>query len=173
MGSPSRLLEAGLWLGLKRFKTTWVRVKPAILVLAVVTANFTLIMASLKAFTLTLPLASTLTIMAVAFAATMLHLVRLASPDIGLLKALGAERGTITFAILVELAILGLVSALAGLAAGIVTAVFLLGLVSVQFIVLPTLYLALVSVAAGALVGAVAAWKRLRQTVAEILANAG
>jgi len=173
MGLEGRSFGTSLWLGLKWFKSSWSRVRLAFAILSLLTANFTIVSFTLFPGGEILPIASIIVIMAVAFAAIMLHLVKLSAQDLGLLKALGAKRGTLTFAVLIELTLLGLTSAFLGLAAGLLTLILLEGLTVFRIFILQILYLEVASAIAGSLTGAFFVWRYSRKTVAEILANAG
>jgi putative ABC transport system permease protein len=172
MGFPFKSFGTSVWLGLKYFKIAWFRVKLGILALSMVAASFTF-STGLRGFETSLTFIPVSIIMAVAFSAVMLHLVKWSIQDVALFKALGANRGTITFAVLLELIILGLLSSAVGVAVGLAFVFLLQGFEVFQSAGVLTLIVILFSVILGASVGALSVWRESRRTVAEILSYAG
>jgi ABC-type antimicrobial peptide transport system permease subunit len=172
MGFPFKSFGTSVWLGLKCFKVAWFRVKLGILALSMVTASFTFF-TGFRGFEAPLTLIPIGIIMAVAFSAVILHLVKWSIQDVALFKALGADRETITLAVLLELAILSLSSSALGAAVGLTLVFFLQGFQAAQSAGALTLGIILLLVLLGALVGVLSVWRESKRTVAEILAYAG
>ncbi|RLI26371.1 MAG: hypothetical protein DRO52_02615 [Candidatus Hecatellales archaeon] len=168
MGFPLKGFGASLWLGLKCLRIAWLRVKLGILVLSTIVANF-ILFAGFLSNPEGLTLIPTGIIMLVAYSAVMLHMVKWSARDLALFKALGADRGMLTLAVLTELSILGLLSSALGMAGGLILLFLLQGL---KTFTLLTLGLVMLSTFLGALLGALSVWKDSRQPVAEILAHA-
>ncbi|KYH38231.1 MAG: ABC transport system, permease [Candidatus Hecatellales archaeon B24] len=172
MGLPFRSFGTSVWLGLKYFKIAWFKVKLGILALSMVTASF-IFFTGFRGFERYLTFIPVSIIMAVAFSAVMLHLVKWSIQDVALFKALGANRGTITLAVLFELTILGLLSSAIGVAVGLALVFPLQGIEVFQSAGALTLTAVLLSVLLGALTGALSVWRESKRTVAEILSYAG
>jgi len=169
-----------LWLALKHFKTTWLRVKIIILTIAIATADFTILFALTQGWNAILTAVLIFVLTSIALSATLLHLAKYASYDIGVFKALGARRGTITASLMLELVLVGVVGTSIGVFAGMG---FLAGLATViptetVSAILPLGFLSLLVVScllailAGAFAGVCFAWKKSGETVVEILTNA-
>ena len=165
--------ESSLWLGVKCLRMTWFRMRFALLTLASVIANFTVIVALLAGESLPLIVAPLSVIVAVAFTATVFHLVRWSSQELGLLKALGARKATLTVAVLFQLVFLGVASTFLGLVIGLPLTLYLAGMRSLANVLTFTLPLSLGVSIAAAVLGAASVWVRFKNTVAEFMANAG
>ena len=165
------LVEASLWLGIRRFKTSWFKVKLIMLTLFAITVNFTVLTGLTGSFTFPPVTLSLAVLMLTAFSATILHVIDWSAPDIGLFKALGGRKGTITFAFLVELALIGLVSALSGLAVGLLILTFLVGPTALPQILPLLLTVVFVAVVVGSLAGTIFVWREMGRTVTEIMSH--
>jgi len=172
MGFPFKSFGTSVWLGLKYFRVAWFRVKLGVLALSMVAASFTFF-TGFRGFETSLTFIPVSIIMAVAFSAVMLHLVKWSIHDVALFKALGANRGTITLAVLLELTILGLLSSALGVTVGLGFIFPLQGFKVFQSAGTLTLTVVLFSVLLGASVGALSVWRESKRTVAEILSYAG
>ena len=166
-------LESSIWLGVKYLRMTWLRVRFALLTLSSVTANFTLIVGMLAGDGFPLIIVPLSLIIAVAFTATILHSVKWSSQEIGLLKALGARKATLTCAILLQLAVLGVSSALLGVLMGLGLTLYVAGpsILPETFTLTLPVSLAVALLAAG--LGAASVWTKSGQTVVEFLHHAG
>jgi hypothetical protein len=165
------LVEASLWLGIRRFKTSWLKVRLIMLTLFAITVNFTVLLVLTGGLQLP-PIALSLTLlMLIAFSATILHVIDWSTSDIGLLKALGGRKGTITLAFLIELALIGLTSALSGLGVGLLILGLLVEASALTSVLPQLLTVILASVVAGSLAGTLFVWRELGRTVTEIMSH--
>ncbi|WP_309492905.1 FtsX-like permease family protein [Candidatus Hecatella orcuttiae] len=168
-----------LWLALKRFQTTWVKVKLIIGILAVVVADFMVLSMLVQGWGAVITAASILILTIVALSATMLHLADRVDYDLGVYKALGATRETITLSFMIELFLTGLLGALLGLLVGVSLLVLLPALLPLKGWSLLTLaealgfalLFSLLGIFTGAALGAYSVWKKSHRMTAEIFAH--
>lgn len=167
------------WIIRKQLLLSRFRTGLTIMALAVTSANFTLLYTLAMVGGEGLTVIPAAAIIFIALAAILLYPAFHSDHDIGTLKALGANRLTVTTLYLVELLVTGLIGVLIGVLVGG-------GLIFIASLVNPygfamtgsvtgyglVVLLCVLGVAAGSLVGAYHTWKKTGKTTAEILAHA-
>lgn len=167
------------WIIRKQLLLSRFRTGLTIMALAATSANFTLLytLATVSGEGLTVIPAAVITF--IALAAILLYPAFHSDHDIGALKALGADRLTVTTLYFVELLVTGLVGVLIGVLAG-GGSIFIASLLNPYgFTMISSVtgywlvvLLCFLGVAAGSLVGVYHTWKKTGKTTAEILAHA-
>jgi len=169
-----------LWLAAKHFQTSWFRIKLILLTMAVITADFTILFMLIKGWSSILMGVLIFILTFIALSTTLLHLIKSATYDIGVFKALGAKSRTITVSILFELVLIGITGTTIGVAGGVV----FLWLISLLTPLNPLSLIAPIEVfgllilscilgmLAGITIAVVSAWRKSQKSVMEILTHA-